>query len=105
TLFKHGKPGHAGLDKISFPKIFRRVDNPVASFGLKLIQDGLPLPLLDGVPDALGNQADLLDQLNEGQPDELDYFHKPGWFTVRQTFLGRTNSSTMPPTSMSAPTA
>jgi hypothetical protein len=59
----------------SFPAILRRVENPVEPFGLMFVQDCLTLPLLDGLPDAPGNQADLFDQFNDGQPEQFQCLH------------------------------
>ena len=49
----------------SFPKILRRVADPVEPFGFKSVQNDLLPPLLDGIGDRLGKQPSLFDQLEE----------------------------------------
>src|ERR1035441_9827318 len=61
----------------SLSKILRRVAYPVEPFGLKFVQDCLPLSLLDGIRDGFGKQAGLFDQLGEGHANELQYVHRP----------------------------
>jgi hypothetical protein len=53
------------------PAILQRVANPVQPFGFTLVQDDLPLPLLDGVRDVFGDRADLLDHLDNGQINQF----------------------------------
>ena len=53
------------------PAILRRVANPVESFGFPFVQDCLPLSLFAGVFHFLRQRADLFDQLNDGQVNEL----------------------------------
>jgi hypothetical protein len=55
----------------SLPKILRRVPYPVESFDFKFVLNRSPSPLLDGICNVLGNQADLLDQLNDGQANDF----------------------------------
>jgi len=59
--------GSWGPDFQSLSKILRRVAYPVESLDFKFVSNRPPLPLLDGICNVLGNQADLPDQLDEGQ--------------------------------------
>src|SRR6266536_6447657 len=45
----------------SLPKILRWVPQPVEPFGFKLVQNGLPPPLLDGDRHRLGQQPGVFD--------------------------------------------
>ena len=40
------------------------------------IPHDLAPPLLDGIRDRLGKEPDLFDQLDDGQPNELQCVHK-----------------------------
>lgn len=55
----------------SSPAILRRVANPVEPFGFPFVQNRLPLSLFAGVCHRLWQRADLFDQLNDGQVNEL----------------------------------
>jgi hypothetical protein len=60
----------------SFPKILRRVANPVEPFGFMFVQDDLPPPLLDGIRNGLGKEPDLFDHPDNGQANEFQDVHK-----------------------------
>jgi hypothetical protein len=54
-----------------FPAILRRVAYPVEPLDFKFVLNHPQSPLLDGIGNVLGEQTDLLDQLDDGQANEF----------------------------------
>jgi hypothetical protein len=60
------------LEPELFPKILRRIANPVESLGFTFVSDSLLLSLFDGLCNGLGKQANAPNQL-DGSPANVLY--------------------------------
>jgi hypothetical protein len=68
--------------RFSLPKVLPRVAYPVEPLGLMFVPRDLLPPSPEGTHDRLREQPGLLDQLDDGQANELQRVHRTEQFVL-----------------------